>query len=97
MAPGEGFPPWGGTGWLIPNAFGTLPAEQQFDICPAFLHFQFFLSLHSLRPIYELFLVYTNPRPFITLRMFTAMVFRIIVLGDSALKVIRVANVILRG
>ena len=27
MAPVEGFPPDGGTGWLIPNAFGTLPAE----------------------------------------------------------------------
>ena len=27
MAPGEGFPPSGGTGWLIPNAFGTLPSE----------------------------------------------------------------------
>jgi DNA-binding phage protein len=52
---------------------------------------------HSLRPTDKLFLVYTNPRPFITLRIFAAMVFRIIVLRNSALKIISMADVILRS
>ena len=35
-----------GTGWLIPNAFGTLPAQQIFDIRSALFPFDLFFPLH---------------------------------------------------
>gem|GEM_PF-4815027 len=62
LAPGEGFPIFIGTGWLIPNAFGTLPAEKVIDICPALLTFNLFLPFHCCRTSLIFLCVHASPR-----------------------------------
>jgi len=62
MAPGEGFPQKCGTGWLIPKAFGTLPAaKQKFNILPAFLCLNLLLPFHCLSACVILLTIYTDP------------------------------------
>jgi hypothetical protein len=97
MAPVEGFPPSGGTGWLIPNAFGTLPVEQVFDIFFTLLCLHFFFSLHSLGTSCKFLRVYASPWAFVSFRVLTPMIVSIVMLRDSTIKVICVADIILRS
>lgn len=97
LAPGEGFPTSVGTGWLIPNAFGTLPAEQIFNILPALLSFELFLPLHRFRPGHVPFRVNTSPRSFIAFRVSTPLIIGIVMLGHTPDNIICVAYIVLRG
>lgn len=80
MAPGEGFPHSCGTGWLIPNAFGTLPTEQIFNIYLTLFCLDFFLPLHSFRTCSKTFRINTYPWAFAAFCVLTAVVISIVVL-----------------
>jgi hypothetical protein len=96
MAPGEGSPHSCGAKWLIPNAFGTLPAlHQKLDVSPAFLGFDLFFSLHRFRAGIKLLGVDTSPWPFIALCVSCPMVSGIVMLKNSAIDIIGIANVVL--
>jgi hypothetical protein len=96
LAPGKGSPHSCGAKWLIPNAFGTLPAlHQKVDVTPAFLGFDLFFSLHCFCASTILFSVDTSPRPFIALCVSCPMVSGIVMFRNSAIDIIGIANVVL--
>lgn len=71
LAPGEGFPTFVGTGWLIPKTFGTLPTgNKKFNILSGLLRLDLFLPFHSLGTCIKVLAVNTYPRPHIALSMF---------------------------
>ena len=92
MAPGEGLEP--PTGWLIPNAFGTLPTEQIFYVCLALLCFDLLFPMHGLRTCFKTFRIITYPWTPIPFGMLAAMVISIVMLRESPVKIIGMTYVI---
>ena len=96
MAPGEGSPTaGGGAGWLIPNAFGTLPTDyKEFDIVSAFLCLDLFFTVHGRRTSLALFAENACPGALIAFSMFLTVIVWVIVLREPSIEVICMTNVV---